>query len=606
MYSYLKVISETTTDQAASTEPSTTNTTNETNNDKEDYCRPRPLSEAYSVPPAARPITSIILPGQLPVTTTNPIEANYSIVPAPTPVIVNPSTPTSTSTITNGLELSLQGYMKMHPAGPKTPTSNIPNQQPSRTGTPTQNRSDSHPVAAREENSQSSCSYGRTTSNCSSVKSREPSGPQDELLEIINDFKNNVFTITEVERLVENWRNRNDVQQSFKDKQRQLTAMREEYERIQKRMKEEMKAPTPFDRIRKFFSKGKKDSKDSSNGSDDSSSTGKTENVNGALADRRPVSSLSLRSVSSSSSSGRMSTASGCSGTSLGDSGTHSDTEDRRLQNVREDKPGVMSYEIPPTPKPFTGRYSPALRYSPSPRSSTGNDLDLRPSQTPSRTEDTEYYIAFPPSGLPIHSFKTETSLKEPKTPNSPCDHPKYLDMIQNSSPATTDILESDASSRHPGNSYANIDPTTLNSAPVPPAGIPTNYVNVRPACVTSFQETVQGHQIEQRHLLESSHVCETSKNSFKVETSNNGQGQDHITNEIQGKNNQGHVANEVESKSNEEYVETNLMNNSEDVDVPDIGKLPEYMNVDVPQDHKADVTNMPAPPVPPRVIAKK
>lgn len=144
--------------------------------------------------------------------------------------------------------------------GPKTPTSNIPNQQPSRTGTPTQNRPDSHPVAAREENSQSSCSYGRTTSNCSSVKSREPSGPQDELLEIINDFKNNVFTITEVERLVENWRNRNDVQQSFKDKQRQLTAMREEYERIQKRMKEEMKAPTPFDRIRKFFSKGKKGS----------------------------------------------------------------------------------------------------------------------------------------------------------------------------------------------------------------------------------------------------------------------------------------------------------------------------------------------------------
>lgn len=41
------------------------------------------------------------------------------------------------------------------------------------------------------------------------------------------------------------------------------------------------------------------DSKDSSNGSDDSSSTSKTENVNGALADRRPVSSLSLRSVSS-------------------------------------------------------------------------------------------------------------------------------------------------------------------------------------------------------------------------------------------------------------------------------------------------------------------
>ena len=153
MYSYLKVISETTTDQAASeysspikgfffrlmflfryfrkngsitglkccsgADPSTTNTPNDTNNDKEDYCRPRPLSEAYSVPPAARPITSLILPGQFSVTlsptASNPIEANYSIVPAPTPVIVSPSTPTST--ISNGLELPLQGYMKMHPAG---------------------------------------------------------------------------------------------------------------------------------------------------------------------------------------------------------------------------------------------------------------------------------------------------------------------------------------------------------------------------------------------------------------------------------------------------------------------------------------------------------
>lgn len=168
------------------------------------------------------------------------------------------------------------------------------------------------------------------------TKPREPSGPQDELLEIINDFKNNVFTISEVERLVENWRNRNDVQQSFKDKQRQLASMRDEYERIQKKMKEEMKAPTPFDRFKKLFTKSKKDSKESSSASsqdDDTASThSKTDNKsNGTLSDRRPISSLSLHSVSSSSSSGRMSVISGCSGTSLGDSGTHSDTEDRRV-----------------------------------------------------------------------------------------------------------------------------------------------------------------------------------------------------------------------------------------------------------------------------------
>lgn len=99
-------------------DPSSANTIGDTA-DKEDYCRPRPLSEAYSVPPAARPITSLILPGQSPATpsptTSNPIEANYSIVPAPTPVLVSPSTPTATNA--NGLELPLQGYMKMHAAG---------------------------------------------------------------------------------------------------------------------------------------------------------------------------------------------------------------------------------------------------------------------------------------------------------------------------------------------------------------------------------------------------------------------------------------------------------------------------------------------------------
>lgn len=139
-----------------------------------------------------------------------------------------------------------------------------------------------------------------------------------------------------------------------------------------------------------------------------------------------------------------------------------------------------------------------------------------------------------------------------------------------------------------------------LNPAPVPPAGmcIPTNYVNVIPACVTSFQETVQRHQTEQRHSLEVSHASEASKNSTKVETANQ-TGESKVADSVQG---QGHVVNEAQSQKNEEYVETNLMNDSEGVDVPDIGKLPEYMNVDIPQDQKTGATKkMPAPPVPPR-----
>lgn len=57
------------------------------------------------------------------------------------------------------------------------------------------------------------------TGSVSQLCSKEKLTPDDELLEIINDFKNNVFTIKEVEKLVEEWQNRSDVQQSFKEKQ---------------------------------------------------------------------------------------------------------------------------------------------------------------------------------------------------------------------------------------------------------------------------------------------------------------------------------------------------------------------------------------------------
>ncbi|XP_043488203.1 uncharacterized protein LOC122515076 isoform X2 [Polistes fuscatus] len=631
MYSYLKVISENASSQTTdnqSTNDKSNEKTNETNNDKtnetegndvnenkcenknsneknndrindqEDYCRPRPLSEAYSVPPAARPITSLILPTQLMtpsnINSNNPLEANYSIVPAPTPVIISPTTPTF---IPNGLDLPLQGYMKMHPAGPKTPTLNGTYQVPSRTATPTQNRLDSQSsYPGGREDSQCSVSCGRTSSN-SSTRSKEHSRPQDELLEIINDFKNNVFTISEVERLVENWRNRNDVQQSFKDKQRQLTAMREEYERIQKKLKEEMKAPTPFDRIRKFFSKGKKDPKDSTNGTDDFSPTTKPETVNGTLADRRPVSSLSLGSVSSSSSSGRMSTVSGCSGTSLGDSGTHSDPEDKRIQN-RGDKAGVMSYEIPPTPKPLGGTYSPALRYSPSPRSSTATDLDLRPSQLPSRAEDNEYYIAFPPSGLPVHSFKSDGLLREPMTPGSPNEHPKYLELNQNVSGKKLDGENTKQSNTH-------IDPSSINITssvtPVPPPGmcIPSNYVNTMPVCIlSSSNQTTRSHDALLNGLGRSTET--NSSNSIEVEAiiepvpSSN---EDNVSVQ-QNKLHSG-------SENNEEYVQT-------DVNNEDSSKLHhEYMNLGMNSQDIVKIVGSipkkwPAPPVPPRTVTKK
>lgn len=97
-----------------------------------------------------------------------------------------------------------------------------------------------------------------------SVKSGKEICPltgQEELAEIINDFKNNVFSISEVEKLVMEWKNRNETQQSLKEKQEQLNKMRDEYDKIQQRIKDRMKRPTPFERVKKMFSKSKSKSK---------------------------------------------------------------------------------------------------------------------------------------------------------------------------------------------------------------------------------------------------------------------------------------------------------------------------------------------------------
>ncbi|XP_018337278.1 PREDICTED: phosphoinositide 3-kinase adapter protein 1 isoform X1 [Trachymyrmex septentrionalis] len=617
MYSYLKVISQTNRSAETNSTDVSSTVTHEINNEKEDYCRPRPLSEAYSVPPIARPVT-ILLPNLQTASTsstiTNPLAANYSVVPTPTLVINNqlPSTPTSTTSVTsNGLNTPFQDYMKMHAADgsfttnslhhnvicSKTITTNTTNHPPSRTDTPTrQECPQENSLGTREDNcGQKICqnlSYGRTSSN-SSTKSREPSGPQDELLEIINDFKNNVFTISEVERLVENWQKRNDVQQSFKDKQRQLMAMREEYDKIQKQMKEEMKTPTPFDKIRKFFSKGKKETKESAGIATDSS-TNKSESINGGLADRRPVSSLSLRSVSSSSSSGRMSTVSGCSGASLGDSGTHSDSEDRRLQNVRDEKTGMTSYEIPPAPKPFTGRYSPG--YSPSPSLSIACDLDLRQTQSPSRVNDNEYYIAFPPSGLPVHAFKTDGSSREPGTPNSLCEHPmnNNHDFVQNVTVSSDKHQEEiEATKLASNNSYTNIDPAALIFTPIAPTGmcIPDYTSNES----TSNDSVHVDREAVEEHINDTVEAC---SNITKVKPPFAQCTVDEVDSALRGQET-------TETIRDEEHVPTDSANISKNMNEITETKMPEYMNLAVNMSHDAAKVlgaipkKLPAPPVP-------
>lgn len=118
---------------------------------------------------------------------------------------------------------------------------------------------------------------------------------QRELMEILNDYKNNVHSIAEVERLVEEWKNRNDVQMSIKEKQEQLAQMKLKYEKIQQDMKNSMRKATPFERVLKLFSRGKSRSQKSSI----SSPVLNQQTSLLVVPGQRPISSLSLQSTSS-------------------------------------------------------------------------------------------------------------------------------------------------------------------------------------------------------------------------------------------------------------------------------------------------------------------
>ncbi|XP_059046552.1 phosphoinositide 3-kinase adapter protein 1 isoform X1 [Achroia grisella] len=188
--------------------------------------------------------------------------------------------------------------------------------------------------------------------NSGSIKSGKESCPltgQEELVEIINDFKNNVFTISEVEKLVMEWRNRNETQQSIKEKQEQLNKMREEYDKIQQKIKDNLKRPTPFERVKKLFSKSKNKHHHEHN-------NGTIEKRNG---NTRPNSSLS----ESSSSSGRLSTVSG--GSVAETNSVQSENDDKArsiissstltMHSACDIESRLDDYLIPPPPRPLNG-----------------------------------------------------------------------------------------------------------------------------------------------------------------------------------------------------------------------------------------------------------
>jgi len=400
MYSYMKIMSE---GKAKSTG------FNET-----EYHQPRPLSQTYQIPPAARGLMD-----------------NYQVPPTARPYFPPKHEP---------------GYMEMHPPGlvPKPVASSFSHSLEyldtvaANSETPATHLRSPSPVRMSPKSDtldQLTLEEEKALASAGSVKKvPEQFSAQDELVEILNDFKNNVFSIAEIEMLVQNWQKRNDVQQSFKDKQEQLNQMREEYERLQQRMKESMKRPTPFERIRSLFRGKPREAKESlpeSSGSCRGDGI-KTDGNESLPVCQRPSSSLSLHSISSSS-SGRMSTASACSGASLGDSGTHSDLEDRKICPASFDarnlgsgaKFGIHSYEVPPPPRPLQGPSSPHYtlasvqqQITPSPTRSPAYNLSIenRP-PWPSPRPDLEYES---PCGNFTNSVDSNSSTKTTMILQSP------------------------------------------------------------------------------------------------------------------------------------------------------------------------------------------
>ncbi|XP_051862654.1 phosphoinositide 3-kinase adapter protein 1 isoform X1 [Drosophila albomicans] len=251
--------------------------------------------------------------------------------------------------------------------------------------------------------------YGTLKRSASDASSSTRANADDELAEIMHDFKNNVLSLGEVELLVEKWKHRNDVQQSFREKQEQIDQMRREYVRINDLVKLQMKRDTPFERIKKLFSRQKAATEKHQHSQSCADSL--LDETKSSIAtscslksSARPISSLSLQSVSSSSSSsGRLSTGSNCSGASLGDSGTHSDHEDRRQFGCRLGNPGTLldNYLVPPPPRPvFTPVSTPGdERHQivfPSPMSSCSR------LHTPTSPTGSDHYQMFP-SNIPVY-----------------------------------------------------------------------------------------------------------------------------------------------------------------------------------------------------------
>ncbi|CAG7831513.1 unnamed protein product, partial [Allacma fusca] len=73
--------------------------------------------------------------------------------------------------------------------------------------------------------------------------------PDEDLIEIMNDFKNNVYSMKQLELLFEHWKRRTDVKMSYHERQSRLKQMRAEYSQIQEKINRGQRRPSVLEKV---------------------------------------------------------------------------------------------------------------------------------------------------------------------------------------------------------------------------------------------------------------------------------------------------------------------------------------------------------------------
>lgn len=192
-------------------------------------------------------------------------------------------------------------------------------------------------------------------------------------------------------------------------------------------------------------------------------------------------------------------------------------------------------------------------------------------------------------------AFKADGSPRAPNTPISPCEHPRYLDFLQNVS--SDKNPEEIAATKHTGNnnSYVNVDPSTLNfTPPVAPSGM----------CIPDCNETVSADsaRVDCEIAIKEHHDDDTVEASCSDMTKVKPSVVDEVDSALTVR-----AQETVGMKYDEGHASANSTSILKNTNEASETRVPEYMNLAVNMSHEAAKVlgaipkKLPAPPVPPR-----